>query len=318
MLNSIIKLLMNKEVMNMDLLVVGSINMDYICYMDALPNPGETVRADEFKRLSGGKGANQAVAAAKSAIAVQMLGCVGDDGIGELMSSNLFSSGVNTDIIYILEETPSGMAFINVNKDGENNIVILPGSNAKVSNKLLDENLEAFKATKAVLLQHEIPLETVDYALKLAKQFDKITILNPAPAYPLKDETLKLTDILILNEHELSIVSNMQTDTIEKTDTAANLLISKGVNRVIVTLGSKGLIDYFENEKYAHIAFKVNAVDSTAAGDTFIGAFCAEFLNGANRQDCIDYAQKAAALSVTKKGAQESIPTKKQIESTVF
>lgn len=302
----------------MDLLVVGSINMDYVCYMDSLPNPGETVRADEFKRLSGGKGANQAVAAAKSGIAVQMLGCVGDDGIGELMKNNLSKSEVATDIIYILEETPSGMAFINVNKAGENNIVILPGANAKVSKELLEKNLEAFKTAKAVLLQHEIPLETVDHALKLAKQFDKITILNPAPAYPLKNETLKLTDILILNEHELSVVSNMQTDTIEKTDTAAALLLSKGVKRVIVTLGSKGLIDYFEGKKYLHSAFKVNAVDSTAAGDTFIGAFCAEFLNGKKREDCIDYAQKAAALSVTKKGAQESIPTKLQVESAEF
>jgi len=298
----------------MSLLVIGSLNMDYISYMDRLPLPGETVCANEFIRLSGGKGANQAVAAARSGEEVTMIGCTGKDEIGSIMITGLKESGVNTEYINIIEGTLSGMAFINVSKGGENSIVIIPGANAKVTSDILNKNIDILKKADAVLLQHEIPLETVNYALKLAKKYNKLTILNPAPAYPIS-ETLNLIDILVVNEHELSIVSGMETETKSQMDDAAAFLIAKGVKRIILTLGEKGLIDYYNNEAFVHEAYLVKAVDTTAAGDTFIGAFCSVLLKGAERKECIDYAQKAAALAVTKKGAQASIPTKAEIES---
>ena len=298
----------------MNLLVIGSLNMDFLLYMERLPLPGETVRADEFIRLAGGKGANQAVAAVRSGLSVTMIGCVGDDEIGSLMVSGLKESGVCTTHIINIEETPSGMAFINVSSDGENNIVILPGANAKVTKGVVDTNIEAIQAADAILLQHEIPLETVSYALALAKALGKTTILNPAPAYPLSSETLSLVKILILNEHELSLVTEMKADTKDEIESALRYLRSMGANRIIVTLGENGLLDYFENTIFAHDAYDVAAIDTTAAGDTFIGAFCASLLNGKTREECIDYAQKAAALAVTAKGAQSSIPTKEQIE----
>lgn len=298
----------------MSLLVIGSLNMDYDLFMDRLPLPGETVRADEFIRLAGGKGANQAVAAARSGAKVKMIGCVGKDEIGSIMIQGLRGSGVNTESIDILEETVSGMAFINVSSEGENSIVILPGANAKVTEDMINKNIALFEEADAVLLQHEIPLDTVKCALATAKKCNKLTILNPAPAYPIF-EILEMIDILVVNEHELSIVAGKQADTKEQMDNAAASLKEKGAKRIILTLGEKGLIDYCDDKIFVHKAYKVKAVDTTAAGDTFIGAFCSALLEGSSREECIEYAQKAAALAVTKKGAQASIPTKSEIES---
>lgn len=301
--------------MKMSLLVIGSLNMDYDAFLDRLPLPGETVSANDFKRIAGGKGANQAVAAARSGAKVTMIGCIGDDEIGSTMISGLKESNVDTNHINIIEETPSGMAFINVSKEGENSIVIIPGANAKVTNEVLDKELELFKTTDAVLLQHEIPLQTVEYALTLAKKYNKLTILNPAPAYPISNKILGLTDILVVNEHELCIVSGKKTTTRNQMDDAVAYLKSKGANRIILTLGEKGLIDYPNDQTFEHSAYNVKVTDTTAAGDTFIGAFCYALLNNFPREKCIDYAQKAAALAVTKKGAQSSIPTKIEIEN---
>ncbi len=300
----------------MSLLVIGSLNMDYISYMDRLPLPGETVRADEFIMFAGGKGANQAVAAARSGAKVTLIGCVGNDEIGATMVDGLKQSGVDTSCINIIEGTPSGMAFVNVSSYGENNIVIVPGTNAKVTNSILDDNIDVLKNASIVLLQHEIPLSTIDYALRLSRKYNKITILNPAPAYPLTTATLNLVDILVLNEHELSVITGMKADTGTEINNAMEHLRLIGAKRIILTLGENGLIDYIDDEYFIHSAYKVKAVDTTAAGDTFIGAFCAALLNDQPREYCIDYAQKAAALAVTNKGAQASIPTKEQIETS--
>jgi len=251
-------------------LVVGSMNMDLVVKVDEIPKIGETLLGNELLQIPGGKGANQGVAMAKLNSDVSFLGKLGKDSFGESLASSMESSGVNMDNVDYTQDS-TGIAVINVDKSGNNNIIVIPGANGKVDKEYLQKNEKAFKEADIVVFQLEIPLQTVKEGLRISKAFGKTTILNPAPAEELDDEMIENIDILIPNEHELERISKVKISDKDSMLRAANLLIEKGVKKIIVTLGSEGVL-YVDPEDYEFFKpYKVNVVDTTAAGDSFIG-----------------------------------------------
>lgn len=297
------------------ILVVGSINMDLVVNTDEIPKIGETVIGTSLLTVPGGKGANQAVAISKLGNKVILLGKVGNDDFGEKLICSMEDSGVDVDYIEKIEE-PSGIAVINVDKSGNNNIVVIPGANKFVNKKYLRKNISLFEKSSIVLFQLEIPLESVKEGLKLAKQFGKTTILNPAPAHELDLEMIQNIDILIPNEHELKRISGMEINNEESLLLAAKQLIKKGIKIIIVTLGDKGVLYVDAKDHQFFEAYKVNVVDTTAAGDSFIGGFASYYWKYPKSiKAAINMGQKTAALSIQKTGAQSSLPTLEEVEN---
>jgi len=294
--------------------VIGSLNMDLVVTSKEIPKVGETLIGERFDTIPGGKGANQAVAASRMGAKTFMVGKLGSDVFASELRKSLEDSHVNCRHIYEEAEIPSGVALISVNERAGNSIIVVPGANYAITKADIDRAIEVIRNSTIVVLQHEIPLETVAYSIGLAKQEGKITVLNPAPAYELEDSVLKNIDFLIPNEHELSTIAQMKTDTEEEQICAAKALIQRGVQHVIVTLGDKGCLYVNANDVRRYPARTVVAVDSTAAGDSFIGGFCAVYERERDVERSIEMGQKAAALSVTRKGAQTSIPTMKDIQ----
>lgn len=299
-----------------ELLVIGSINMDLVVKTDEIPKIGETLLGNELLQIPGGKGANQGVSIAKLNNKVTFLGKVGNDIYADELLRSMKKAGVNIDFIERCE-TNTGIAVINVDKHGNNNIVVIPGANGLVDKEYLNKNLSAFENANIVLFQLEIPLETVREGLKISKSLGKTTILNPAPACDLDDEIIKNIDILIPNEHELERLSKVKVSDEESLIEAANVLLDKGIKQIIVTLGSKGALYVNENEHIFFNAYKVNAVDTTAAGDSFIGGFASAYIKGFSVDKAIDFGQRAAAIAVQKIGAQSSLPTLEEVEAFV-
>lgn len=297
-----------------DVLVVGSINMDLVVKTDEIPKVGETLLGNELLQIPGGKGANQAVSIAKLKNKVKFLGKVGNDVYGDLMLNSLKEAGINTQFIE-KSNTSSGIAVINVDKEGNNNIVVIPGANGLVDINCLNRNLEAFKESEIVLFQLEIPLDTVKEGLRIAKELGKTTILNPAPAHELDDEIISNIDILIPNEHELERLSKVKVTNDKSLIEASNVLLDKGIKQIIVTLGSKGALYVTEDDFEFFNAYKVNAVDTTAAGDSFIGGFTSALIKGLSISEAVDFGQRTAALAVQKLGAQSSLPTLEEVEA---
>lgn len=294
--------------------VVGSMNMDLVVNTDEIPKIGETLLGNELLQIPGGKGANQGVSIAKLDRDITFLGKVGKDGFGDDLLLSMKNAGVNIDHIE-REDTSTGIAVINVDKAGNNNIVVIPGANGLVDKEYFNRHLDVFKETDIIVFQLEIPLDTVKEGLRIAKEFNKTTILNPAPAMELDDEMIENIDVLIPNEHELERISKIKVTDEESIIKASKVLLNKGINKIIVTLGSRGVFYIDNNESQFFKAYKVDVVDTTAAGDSFIGGFVASYIENKDIKKSIDMGQKTAALSIQKLGAQSSLPTREEVEN---
>ena len=290
-----------------DIYVIGRMNMDMTVVASRFPELGETVNGQSFSTAYGGKGANQAVAAARLGANVKMCACTGKDVYGEELKKALENDGVNTDFVYE-SGSSTGVAVITL-VDGDNTIIVAKGANADVSIKQAELFLKNAKPGDILLAQLETDFETVEYALKTAKINKMITVLNPAPADALSSSLCEYCDYIIPNETELkTITSNADIDF------SLKLIKEKYGCVPIVTLGSEGCAYYSENGVNHLPCSKVKAVDTTGAGDTFCGAFCAALSKGSQIEDCLKFALKCATLSVTRKGAQPSLPYLSEIE----
>jgi ribokinase len=296
-----------------DILVIGSLNADLVVRAPHFPLPGETISGGDLQIIPGGKGANQAVAAARQGASVAMIGRVGKDSFGPFLIESLKSNNVDASHVRV-DESATGTAIIVVDSNGQNSIVLSAGANGKVSALDIDAlNLEA----KVLLLQLEIPLETVIHTAKWGKQKGMIVILNPAPARELPDELIANADYIIPNETELSLLSGVPVTDDASADKAAKVLLSRGAKNVIVTLGSNGALLVSEKQVIHVDAYKVEVIDTTAAGDAFIGGFASALLRGIEIEKAVKYANSCGALAATKFGAQPSLPTKEDVEKFI-
>ena len=294
--------------------VIGSLNMDLVVNVDTMPKPGQTIIGSNFKEVPGGKGANQAVAMTRLNGNVSMIGKVGEDGFGQTLINSLKNDKVDTTYIQTAKGA-TGVALITVDKNAQNSIVVSPGANFEVKEDDIDNNIEAIKNSDIVVLQLETPLNTIKYALNKAKELNKYTILNPAPAVKLDDEIIKNVDLLTPNETELEIISGVSIETEEDIQKAAQIMIEKGVKELIVTLGSKGSLYINKEKSMFKKAYKVEAMDTTAAGDSYTGALAVALSQDKNIEDAMDFASKVGALSVLKEGAQSSLPTLEDVKN---
>lgn len=294
--------------------VIGSLNMDLVVNVDAMPKPGQTIIGSNFKEVPGGKGANQAVAMARLNGNVSMIGKVGEDGFGQTLISSLKNDKVDTTYIQTAKGS-TGVALITVDMNAQNSIVVSPGANFEVKEEDIDNNIKAIENSEIVVLQLETPLNTIKYALNKAKELNKYTILNPAPAVKLDDEIIKNVDLLTPNETELEIISGVSIETEEDIQKAAQIMIEKGVKELIVTLGSKGSLYINKEKSMFKKAYKVEAVDTTAAGDSYTGALAVALSQDKGIEDAMDFASKVGALSVLKEGAQSSLPTLEDVKN---
>ena len=294
--------------------VVGSLNMDLVARAPRLPHPGETLAGRTFAQVAGGKGGNQAVAAARLGAQVSMLGCVGSDANGAQLRAGLEVEGIDCTALETGREA-TGVALIVVDDASQNAIVIVAGSNGEVTPETIARHEAVLAAADVVICQLETPLATVHAALAAARRLGKTVILNPAPATgPLPAEWLPLIDYLIPNELEAATLTGLPVGSPEEAATAAAVLRAAGARNVLVTLGPRGVQAALEGAApVLYDAPKVEAVDTTAAGDTFIGGFAAQLAEGADVDAAIRFAQRAAALSVTRAGAQPSIPTRAEL-----
>lgn len=288
--------------------VIGSLNMDLVVNVDEMPKKGQTLIGENFKEVPGGKGANQAVAIAKLGGDVSMIGKVGNDGFGQTLINALKADNVKTDYIQI-ENCSSGVAMITVDKNAENSIVVAPGANFRVLREDIDKCIDSIKQSDIVVVQLETPLDTIKYALQESKQLDKYTILNPAPAVKLEEDIIKNVDLLTPNETELEILSGVKIENEEDIIKAAQVMIQKGVKQLIVTLGSKGSLYIDKDNVKFKESYKVDAIDTTAAGDSYTGALSVALSQDKDIQEAMDFASKVGALCVMKEGAQTSLPT---------
>ena len=293
--------------------VVGSINMDLVTVCNKAPLGGETLFGKEFFQVPGGKGANQAVAIVKLGTEVTMLGKVGNDSFGQELIKAMEKDGVKVEHIEYAN-TATGIANIIVEENGQNRILVVPGANGYVDKAYIDRHLDVIKNSDILVVQLEIPLETVEYALSKAKEFGKMTILNPAPAVKLSDDIIKKSDIIIPNESELGVITGLEVDTKEHIQKAAKKLLEMNVKNLIVTLGSSGSLHVNKDTEEFHSAYKVKAIDTTAAGDSFIGGFIRAYSED-NIGEAIEFATKVSAIVVTRRGAQTSIPTIEEVEN---
>lgn len=297
-----------------NIVVVGSSNTDLVVETSTFPKPGETIMGGAFNTFAGGKGANQAVAASRLGGAVTFIAKIGNDDFGETALKGFKKDKINTDFVFIDEDNPSGVAIIMVDDSGENIIVVSPGANNALNSTEIEKAHKAFDNADMVLVQLETPLETVKRALELAREKHKQVILNPAPAQSLDDSFYPLINIITPNETEAEILTGIKVDDDLSACQAANVLLKKGVTNVVITMGERGA--YFKNkeEEFLVSALKVNAIDTTGAGDTFNGALAVALAEGQSWREAITFGNKAASLSVGKMGAQASIPGRDQLK----
>lgn len=299
------------------IVVIGSCNTDMVIKTEKLPAPGETVIGGTFMMNPGGKGANQAVAAARMGGNVTFVSKTGNDLFGRQSVEGYIAEGIKTDYIFTDPVNPSGIALITVDTKGENCIVVAPGANATLCPDDISKAKTEFESSGLLLLQLEIPMETVEYAAKIAYDKGVRVILNPAPAQALSSELLKCLYMIIPNKTEAEMLSGIKVTDWESAEKAADIISEKGVNIVVITLGSHGAL-IKDGEQYHRIdAVPVEAVDSTAAGDTFCGALCVGLTDGMTIPDSVRFACQAAAISVTRMGAQSSTPYRKEINFNV-
>ncbi|MCK5136647.1 MAG: ribokinase [Bacteroidales bacterium] len=298
------------------MLIVGSSNTDLIIKVPEIPRPGETLLGGQFQTFPGGKGANQAVAAARAGGDVVFIASVGDDAYGEEAVKGYKLDNINTENIKICKNVPSGIAMINVSDKGENAITVAPGANARLSPADLDEAEEAFHEANFMLVQLETPVETVAKAIELCKEFNTMVILNPAPAMDLPGEILSGTDIITPNETEAERLTGILIKDENDAGNAADRLHEKGVSTVIITMGAGGafLSDPASGSRLLVPGFSVEAADTTAAGDVFNGQLAVALSEEKSLEESVRVAHAAAALSVQKIGAQSSIPRREETD----
>jgi ribokinase len=299
----------------MNIVIIGSSNTDMVIKADHLPLPGETILGGIFFMNAGGKGANQAVAAARLNSNITFIAKVGNDVFGKETIESFRKENINTDYVFEdADDHPSGVALITVDANGENCIVVASGANAFLCEEDLIKAKQILEQADLILLQLEIPVSTVEYIAEFAAKNNKKIILNPAPACKLSDELLRKISIITPNEKEAEMLTGIVIDDIESAKKAAKFLNVKGIETVIITLGSKGALIY-ENDEYNLVqSFNVKAVDTTAAGDVFNGALAVAISEEKNIIEAVQFANCAAAISVTKLGAQASAPYRNEVE----
>ncbi len=283
------------------IVVVGSINVDLVFTSDIRPKAGETVLGNDFRIVAGGKGANQAVAASKLGADVTVIGCVGDDANGEYSLNNFREFNVNTSCITKIKDIPTGVANITV-AENDNSIIVISGANYKLDRALIDRYKKEILKADIVVLQLEIPMDTVEYTLDLCYKNNIKTILNPAPAVRLDKNLIEKASYLTPNEHECRIIFN------EDKDTDIKSILRKYPNKLMITMGEKGVMYFDGNDVVIVPAYSVEVADTTGAGDTFNGAFARAIVNNYDLKNAVDFANKAASKSVTKLGAQAGMP----------
>jgi ribokinase len=295
-------------------LVIGSANTDLSIKLDRLPQAGETILGGDFITASGGKGANQAVAAARAGADVAFIGRVGRDAFGDTTMANLGADGINVEHVIRDPASPSGVALILVGRAGENCIAVAPGANGKLSQSDLLNARKAFVGARVVVLQLEVPMKTVEMGAALAVEAGAKVVLNPAPGHPLPPELLRRVFVLTPNESETELLTGMKLKNDSDVAKAAAKLQAGGAQNIVITLGSRGV--YIAEPSGCHWVkgFKVEAVDATAAGDVFNGVLSACLAEGKTLVDSAHLANAAAAVSVTRPGAQPSAPTRAEIE----
>ncbi|GGC82305.1 ribokinase [Undibacterium terreum] len=294
--------------------VVGSVNMDLVFRTPRMPALGETLSGHEFRQIPGGKGANQAVAAARQGADVAFIGRVGDDGFGQYSLRCLANDGIDVSNLSAVVDTATGVAGIIVTDQGDNSIVLAAGANASLSAEDVEAALPAISSAQLLVCQLETPLSTVTRAIQLAKQHGVKVILNPAPVQALSDDLLKQVDYLVVNETEASQLSGIQVSNQESAQRASEQLLQRGVAVVLLTMGEHGVCITEQGGSQFIAAIKVDVVDTTAAGDTFVGAFAVGIAKGLDIRTASMEAQYTAALTVTKLGAQTSIPQRSEVE----
>lgn len=301
--------------MDKKIIVIGSSNTDMVIKADRIPVPGETIMGGRFMMNPGGKGANQAVAAARLNGNVYFIAKTGNDLFGKRSIEQYEKEGIHIENIFSDPILPSGVALITVDAKGENSIVVASGANGSLSPEDLQNIKRTIEKGEILLMQLEIPIETVEYAAQIAKQQGIKVILNPAPARPLSTKLLQNLYIIIPNETEAEILSGVKVTDWESARKAANIISAEGVDIVVITMGSKGAL-VKENSTYYEVpAPKVKAVDTTAAGDTFCGALCVALSEDMSVIDAVKFANKCASITVTRMGAQSSLPYRKEIDS---
>ncbi|WP_095943649.1 ribokinase [Pseudomonas sp. ACN8] len=295
--------------------VIGSLNMDLVTRAPRLPKGGETLIGQSFTTVSGGKGANQAVAAARLGARVSMIGCVGNDAYGEALRGALLAEQIDCQAVSTVDGS-SGVALIVVDDSSQNTIVIVPGANGELTAEAIDRFDSVIQAADVLICQLEVPDASVGHALKRGRELGKTVILNPAPvSRPLPPDWYASIDYLIPNESEASALSGLSVDSLDTAQAAATRLIALGAGKVIITLGAQGSL-FADGQGFEHFpAPVVKAVDTTAAGDTFVGGFAAALAAGQDEAQAIRFGQVAAALSVTRAGAQPSIPALSDVQA---
>ncbi len=293
--------------------VVGSSNTDMVIRIDRIPRPGETVLGGEFVTAAGGKGANQAVAAARAGGAVTLVACVGRDSLGDLAIAGFERDGINVDHVARDRTAPSGVALIFVARTGENSIAVASGANARLDPAQVRQASRAIAASDILLTQLETPLESVRLALGIAHRAGVRTILNPAPARYLPRSLLKLVSVITPNEHEAELLTGVKVDGERAAAKAADKLLRQGVQTVALTLGPHGAFVATRDGHWLVPGFKVKAVDTTAAGDIFNGSLAVGLAEGMPLLKAVGFANAGAAISVTRLGAQPSAPTRREV-----
>lgn len=304
--------------MQANVVVVGSLNMDLVIRAPRLPRAGETLAGQSFTTVAGGKGANQAVAAARLGARVAMIGCVGDDAYGEQLRAALLAEQIDCQALTIRADVPTGVASIVVDDSSQNAIIIVAGGNGLLTPEVVAGFDALLMAAEVVICQLEVPVATVAHTLKRARDLGKLVILNPAPAVaPLPADWYCMIDYLIPNESEAAILTGLPVDSVTSANAAAAALVAAGAGKVLITLGEQGVV-FADGQAFEHFpAQKVRAIDTTAAGDTFVGGFAAALSQGLGEAQAIRFGQAAAALSVTRAGAQPSIPTFAEVQESL-
>ena len=300
--------------MSKKLVVLGSVNADHVLSVPRFPKPGETLVGSGYHIAYGGKGANQAVAAGRTGANIAFIACVGGDDIGARMKEQFARDGMDIQAVMAIDGTTTGVAMIWVSADGENCIGISAGANAELTPARLQPHLPLINEADVLLMQLESPLNTVEAAAQAARAAGTKVILNPAPAQPLPESLLRLIDVITPNETEAQALTGVVVNTEADAQKAANILHDYGIATVLITLGAKGVWLSEQGKGELSPGFRVQAVDTTAAGDTFNGALVTAQLEGKPLRDAIRFAHAAAAISVTRSGAQPSIPLRAEVD----
>lgn len=301
----------------MDILVIGSFMMDLVVQTPRAPENGETIIGTRFSKFPGGKGANQAVAASRLGGNVTMVGKVGTDPFGEEALATLRNENVNTQFMLKDNEHSTGVGFVTVEEDGNNRIIVVPGANLHYSKEDLEGIKDLIRTAKIVVLQLEMDLEMIEKAVNYAHEFNVPVILNPAPAQALTDELLSKVTYLTPNETEAEILTGVKINSMKDAIEAANILLDKGVNNVIITLADKGALIVNPTGHYHVAGYPVKPVDTVAAGDSFNGALAAGIVKGLDLKGVVKFANAVGALTVTKSGAIPSLPSSEEVEEFI-